>query len=290
MGRFTDVGSFEEILMMILPPAVTITFVLLATLLLTSVLHPIFQKSLSKFLAPQETQLTWQFIKYSIWIAALLILSFMLVGGTLSLGIFIGLLLLVFILVSYKALVNFAGWLYIIFHHQLKMGDLVEVEGIKGKISGITMMNTILFEMTEYSGKRHQTNRKVMIPNSFVFSSPTFSVSSQNSLVWDEIRVLLPANTDHLLAKDIITRVANSIAGPIMKKHKQGMANKGSSSGEVPSMPSISMSLEPEGVLIMVTYFCLSLEQSEVKSAISENILSEFNKESIGIAFRNTQT
>lgn len=290
LGRFVGVEPFEEALSNLLPPAVTIIFILIATMLFVSVLKPVFDRALSKFQSAYEAQYTWQFIKYSIWIASLLILAFILAGNTLSLSLLMGLFILVFILISYKALGNFAGWLYIIFHHQLRMGDLVEVNGIKGRIVGITMMNTILAESGEFLDKTRQSSRKVMIPNSYVFSSPIISLSSKESLVWDEIRVLLPSKTDHLLARDIIVRVGNSIAGPIMKKHKREMMNQLSSPGDVFSLPNVVTSIEPIGVLIVLSYFCQLSERSEIRSAISENLLSEFNKEGIELAFEDSQT
>jgi small-conductance mechanosensitive channel len=290
LGEFVGVEPFEEALTNLLPPAITVIFILIATLLFVSVLRPVFERALSRFLSSYEAQYTWQFIKYSIWIASLLILAFILAGNTLSLNILIGVFILIFVLISWRALGNFAGWLYIIFHHQLRMGDLVEVNGIKGRIAGITMMNTILAESGDFSDKSRQTSRRIMIPNSYVFSSPIISLSSKESLVWDEIKVMLPSKADHLLAKDIISQVGNNIAGPIMKKHKQEMMNQRSSPGDVPSLPNVVTSIEPEGVLIVLSYYCQLSERSEVRSAISENILSEFNKEGIELAFKESQT
>lgn len=166
----------------------------------------------------------------------------------------------------------------------------MEVNGIKGRIAGITMMNTILSESGDFSDKSRQTSRRIMVPNSFVFSSPIISLSSKESLVWDEIKVMLPSKADHLLAKDILSQVGNNIAGPIMKKHKQEMMNQRTSPGEVPSLPNVVTSIEPEGVLIILSYYCQLSERSEVRSAISENILSEFNKEGIELAFKESQT
>jgi small-conductance mechanosensitive channel len=139
-------------------------------------------------------------------------------------------------------------------------------------------------------GEDHYTNREVLIPNSFVYSSPVFTISPKRSLVWDEVKVLLPAQTDHLLAKDLITQVGNSIAGPIMRKYRQEMIKNSSSSENVPSMPSLMLSFEQEGLMIILTYFCPISERNEVRTAISESILKEFRKEGIDIAFKDSQT
>ncbi|UCF07878.1 MAG: mechanosensitive ion channel family protein [Thermoplasmata archaeon] len=290
LTRFVGVGPFEEILARLMTPAVVVVFILISTMLFISVLRPIFEKSLSKFMSQYEVQYTWQIIKYSIWIASLLILAFLLIGTTVSLSIIIGMGILFFILLYYKALMNFAGWLYIIFHHHIKLGDIIEINGIKGKIVGITMMNTLLIEIGEFLDKRRQTNRTIMIPNSFVFSNPIYSLSKEDILVWDEIKILLPAKTDYLLAKDIVTQVVNNIAGPIMRKHRQEMIKSSSNPDKVPSQPTVLISIEPQGVLIGLTYFCQQSERPEVRSAVAENILSEFNREGIELALYYPQT
>lgn len=284
MSRFVGVGPFEEILARLMTPAVLVIFILIATMLFISVLRPIFEKALSRFMPQNEAQYTWQIIKYTIWIASLLILAFLLVGTTVSLSIIIGLFLLFFMLIYHKALMNFAGWLYIIFHQHLRLGDVIEINGIKGKIIGISMMNTLLVETGEFLDKKRQTDRKVMIPNSFVFSNPIYSHSTEDILVWDEMKILLPAKTDYLLAKDIIIQVVNNIASPIMRKHRQEMLKGSSSPEKVPTQPTVLMSIEPKGVLIGVSYFCQQSERSEVRSAVAENILSEFKREGIELA------
>lgn len=284
LSRFVGVGPFEEILARLMTPAILVIFILIATMLFISVLRPIFEKSLSRFMSKDEAQYSWQIIKYSIWIASLLILAFLLVGTTVSLSIIIGFFLAFFILIYHKALMNFAGWLYIIFHQHIRLGDYIEINGVKGKIIGITMMNTLMVETGEFLDKERDTERRVMIPNSFVFSNPIYSHSKDEILVWDEMKILLPAKTDYLLAKDIVTQVVNNIAGPIMRKHRQEMVKGTSSPEKIPTQPMVLMSIEEKGVLIGISYFCHQSERSEVRSAVAENILSEFNREKIELS------
>jgi small-conductance mechanosensitive channel len=285
VGSYVGVDSFRDVFMNLLAPAVTIIFVLIATLLIIMILQPAFRKALSQFLPDYEVDSTWLFVKYAIWTASLLILTFLLLSDTLSLSIFIGLLIVLFIFIFHKALINFSGWLYIIFQHHMKMGDLVEINGIRGRIVGISIMSTKLAEVEEFFGEEHHSNRLVTIPNSYVFTNPIFSTSTEKYLVWDEIKVLLPANVDHMLAREIITQVATNIVGPIMRKHRQKMVSKTSSPLKVPQNPHTLISLEREGVLIILSYFCPISDRSELRSAISENILAEFSKEGIELSF-----
>ena len=142
-------------------------------------------------------------------------------------------------------------------------------------------MNIVLEEKRTSLKDSGYTGRKINIPNSFIFSKPIASISSSSSVIWDEIRVLLPSKTDYLKAEDIMAEVAKFIVGPIMTKRKREMENRMPPGLEVSSVPTTEFSLESNGVLIILRYFCRLSERSEVRSAISEGILKEFKKQKI---------
>jgi small-conductance mechanosensitive channel len=286
MPRFVELGSYGEILKQLLPPVLLIVFVITVTKLFLYVLQPIFNRALPKYLSSSyNVNQTWQFIRYVVWIGAFTILAFALLGNTVTVSVFVGILALVLVITSYQSMANFAGWLHIIFRNPVKRGDLVEVDGIRGKITEVTTMNVVLEEMAGSLEDISRTGRRVIVPNSFVFTRPFFSLSSERALVWDEIKVLLPAQTNHLLARDVMAQVGRSVAGPIMKKHAQEMLREVSPKSDVPSVPTTMVSLEPEGVMVVLRYFCPVSERGEVRSAISESVLREFEREGIELVF-----
>ena len=281
-----ELDSLGEILSTFLKPALIILFMLIITKIFITILEPVFKRSVRRYIAPNNVNSTWQFISYLIWIAAIIILTFILVGNLFTIGVFFVILILIIVLISHRAIANFAGWLHIIFSNPIKKDDLIEIDGIKGQVIEVTPMSVVLEEKSTSLKDTGYTGRIVNIPNSFIFSKPVFSISSTDSLVWDEISVLLPAKTDHLLAEDTIAEVAKVIVGPIMKKNRQEMTRKVSSSEEVISVPTTEFSLGTDGVLIVLRYFCRVSERSEVRSAISEGILKEFKKHRIDITFK----
>lgn len=284
---FIEMESISEVIPQFLSPLIMILFVLIVTKLFLTLLQPVFKKAITRYLpSSYEVKQTWQFISYLIWIGSFIVLSFLLLGDITSIGIFLVLLIIIIVLISHKAIVNFAGWLLILFSSSVKRGDLIEIDGIRGKISEVSTMHTVLEEKSSSLKEQGYTGRKVTIPNSLFFSRPMFSITSDESVIWDEIRILLPEKEDHLLAEDIMTQVSKTVVGPIMKKRRQDMMNKVSSPDEIPEIPMTSISLEENGVLITLRFFCSVVERSEVRSAISEGILKEFNKEKIEIKFR----
>lgn len=285
---FVKIGSIEEVLENFLSPAIMILFVLVVTKLFVTVLEPVFKRALRRYLiSTYEVKHTWQFISYLIWIAAFIVLSFLLVGDMLSIGILVIIILVLLIFIYHKSIINFAGWLHIILGGALSKGDLIEIDGIKGKVAEVSTTHIILDEKTNTLRDTDYTGRKISIPNSFIFSKPVFSISSKEPVIWDEVCVMLPSNVDHLLAEDIMSQVATNVVGHIMKKRRRDMIRKMSSPNEVPYVPNTELSLEKKGVLVSVRYFCHISERTEVRSAISEGVLKEFKKEGIRISFNN---
>lgn len=287
MPIFVELESLGDILENLLPPLLMILFVLIITKLFVSLLEPVFKRALRRYISSSyNIKHTWQFISYLIWISAFTVLSFLLVGDLLTIGIFSSVLILIIILVSHRAIVNFAGWLHIIFGSRLQRGDLVEIDKIKGRIKEVSTMNIILEEKSESLKEEGFTGRKVTIPNSFIFTKPVFSISQKEDIIWDEIKILLTSSKKYLIAEDIMSEVAKSIVGPIMKKRHQEMKSKVYSSEKIPTIPTTELTIEKEGVQIVLRYFCKVSERAEVRSAISEGILKEFEKEDIKIVFK----
>lgn len=285
---FVKIGSLEEVLENFLSPAIMILFVLVTTKLFVTVLEPVFKRALSRYLiSSYEVKHTWQFISYLIWIGAFIVLSFLLVGDMISIGILVIIIVVVLIFIYHKSILNFAGWLHIILGGSLSKGDLIEIDGIKGRVSEVTTTHMIVDEKEHSLKDTSYTGRKVSIPNSFIFSKPVFLISKKEPVIWDEINVLLPEKVDHLLAEDIMAQVATNVVGHIMKKRRRDMIRKMFSPNEVPYVPTTEFSLEKFGVAVTIRYFCHISERSEVRSAISEGIIKEFKKEGIRFLFSN---
>ena len=288
-----EIDSLREILLTLFPPILLIVTVIVVTKLFVIVLEPIFKKALQKYISPYNVKNTWQFISYIIWIISFIVLIILLTGilvgeqFNIGIGLSIAFVIIIFIIVSYKSILNFVGWLHIIFSSPIKKGDLIEIDGMKGKISEVTTMNIILEEKGNSLKDSGYTGRTINIPNSYVFSKPLSMISESKSVIWDEIEILLPSRTDYLLAEDIIAEVAKSIVGPIMKKRRKEMTFKMPLGEDIPTVPITEFSIESNGVLITLRYFCMLKERSEVRSAISEGILKELKKQKIEPKFSN---
>jgi small-conductance mechanosensitive channel len=76
-----------------------------------------------------------------------------------------------------EVIASIAGWFAISFAHFYKIGDRVQVGGIKGDVIDISVLRTTLMEIGDWIHADLYNGRVVRIANSFVFKEPVFNYS-----------------------------------------------------------------------------------------------------------------
>lgn len=112
-----------------------------------------------------------------------------------------------------EVIASFAGWLALLFGNFYKPGDRVQLGGIKGDVIDIGILRTTLMETGQWVDGDLYNGRIVRIANSFVFKEPVFNYSSDFPFLWDEIKVPVRYGSNHEQARQIFTKVVNSVTG-----------------------------------------------------------------------------
>lgn len=110
----------------------------------------------------------------------------------------------------------FAGWVSILTGRQFRVGDRIEMGGVRGDVLDITPLRTKVLEIgsarTETSAVRGRqyTGRVVSISNKAVFSEPVFNSTAALDYLWEELTVPVPYGQDWRLAERILREEAQS--------------------------------------------------------------------------------
>ena len=110
-----------------------------------------------------------------------------------------------------EVIASVAGWLAISFGGFFKIGDRVQLGGIKGDVIDIGVLRSTLMECGEWVKGDLYTGRVVRIANSFVFKEPVFNYSGDFSFLWDEITVPVKYGSDMAFARSEIERVVAAV-------------------------------------------------------------------------------
>jgi small-conductance mechanosensitive channel len=103
---------------------------------------------------------------------------------------------------------SFAGWFAITFSKLYIVGDRIQLGDIKGDVVDISTLRTTLLETGNWVSKDLHSGRIARIPNNLVLKGPVFNYTHGFRFVWDEIKILLTAQSDHRLARTMLLGIA----------------------------------------------------------------------------------
>jgi small-conductance mechanosensitive channel len=112
-----------------------------------------------------------------------------------------------------EVIASVAGWVAVSFGGFYKIGDRVQLGGIKGDVIDIGILRTTIMQIGEWVNGDAYNGRIVRVANSFVFKEPVFNYSADFPFVWDEIMVPIKYGSDYRLGREVLERVAEEVVG-----------------------------------------------------------------------------
>src|SRR3989344_8991050 len=87
-----------------------------------------------------------------------------------------------------KPILNFVGWLTIVFNKTYKLGDVVSINNTNGRVYDIKAMYTNVSELDSIGDP---TGKSISIPNEFVLTSSVTNFTKGTNYIWDEVAIYL---------------------------------------------------------------------------------------------------
>jgi small-conductance mechanosensitive channel len=107
-----------------------------------------------------------------------------------------------------EVIASVAGWIAISFGGFYKIGDRVQLGGIKGDVIDIGILRTTVMEIGQWVNGDQYNGRVVRVANSFIFKEPVFNYSGDFPFLWDEITIPIKYGSDLALAREILNTIA----------------------------------------------------------------------------------
>lgn len=112
-----------------------------------------------------------------------------------------------------EVIASIAGYLAIHFAGFYKIGDRVELGGIKGDVIEISVLRTTIMEMGGWVKGDLYNGKMVRVANSFIFKEPVYNYSGDFPFLWDEMTIPVKTNSDHQLIRKIIMDILQEEVG-----------------------------------------------------------------------------
>lgn len=164
-------------------------------------------------------------VRFGVFVVALIALAIVWRPFAGRLGIVLGLMAAGIALAMQEVIGALAGWFNILSGRILRVGDRIEMGGVKGDVIDITPLRTKILEMgSEHSsgswvkGRQH-TGRIVAISNKTTFTEPVYNYSAIFEYIWEELAFPISYRSDWKLAERIMheeaVRVSRSDAAKL---------------------------------------------------------------------------
>jgi small-conductance mechanosensitive channel len=112
-----------------------------------------------------------------------------------------------------NVILSLAGYFLLTGRFGIRVGDRVELGGVRGDVIEVGLIKLTLMELTGEGNYSHPTGRVVVIPNSVVFQ-PTASFFKQApglNFSWNELRLVLAPDCDYRLAEKLLMGVVEQV-------------------------------------------------------------------------------
>lgn len=249
-----------------------------------------------KFAIPKNTDIktvyTWRKISnYVLSSLGLIIIWLIWLQEIQSFSTFFGLLSAGLAIALQEPVVNFFGWLFIIFRAPFDMGDRIEIGDISGDVIGISTLEFTMMEIGNWVDADQSTGRIIHVPNGFVFKHAVYNYSQAFDHIWNEIPVLITFESNWRKTKELLLDLEKRVIRNFGPQQTSSLkrVNKNISLKYSILTPAIYTSVEDSGVLLTIRYLCNPRKRRGSKQIIWEEILTLFEQhDDIEFAFPTT--
>jgi small-conductance mechanosensitive channel len=224
-------------------------------------------------------------------IGILLMLTYLFIGQFSNLFTIISLFSAALVVALQDFISSFFAWIFIRARNKFKEGDIIQIAGFSGnnqysgRVKKIEAFRTLLMEREgtlegEKIDKERVTGRIISIPNNMFLKQPVINATQDNKIVWQTLDLIITFESDWKQAKQILQKIIDKVYTPeYIKEHKITQAY----------VPQIYTSIADTGVRLSIWFPASVGSYRAMLQTLSENILVDFKKQDINLAF-NTIT
>ncbi len=190
-----------------------------------------------------------------------------------------------------------AGWFNILSGRIFRVGDRIDMGGVRGDVIDITPLRTKLLEIgsepaaagarTSWVTARQPTGRVVAVSNKKTFTDPVFNYSARLEWIWEEIAVGVPQGSDWMRAEEIVLDAIREHDPDLRARGEAALAELGQryliSRAELEPHTFVRVSA---GDVEIVGRFITAVRAARgAKDAITRRVLERFRVEGLEVAY-----
>ncbi len=257
-----------------------IAVIILSGLIVVDIASEIFKKYARKRSEKAGEYLTLNYIfKYFVYLCVALMIFGVLYQNVSSLVVSVGLIGAAITYALQKPILNFAGWIIILYTRTIKIGDRIFIKGIgAGDVFDIDTQHIYLSELT--TNNFEPTGRVLIIPNSYIFTYSIENLTKGTPYIWDCIIVHFTYNSNIEKSEKIVFESVDEVVGDLMKElYKKWSKRRYLISRKLSDKPLVRVGITRSSFYVKAFYLVNVYEKAKIRTEIYKKILNMVDKE-----------
>jgi len=231
-----------------------------------------------------DAKLRYRWQKTTTYLASLtgvLLLGRIWFGEFRDVGSFLGLAGAGVAIALKDVLVNFAGWIFMIWRRPFSVGDRIQIGTHAGDVIDVRILHFTLNEIGNWVNADQSTGRVIHVPNGRVLTEVIANYTEGFEYIWNEIPVLVSLESDWERAKQILTEIVQRDSAEIVKAAEESVrhSTKKFMILYTTLTPTVYTRVSDDGVVLTLRYLCEPRKRRVTEQTIWEDILRAFAKE-----------
>jgi len=173
---------------------------------------------------------------------------------------------------------SIAGWFAIVISHKVRVGDRVEIDGVKGDVLDIELMRTVLNEIDAGLGMDHPTGRITILPNSFIFRHRVHNTTHNHRWVWIRTDITVTYETPVADAMTVLRKVLEEETAEVFAAARTEAASIENRYGRPDAVyePKLYCTIADSGVMFSLVTVADYRAKTAMRDRLHWRILAEF--------------
>jgi small-conductance mechanosensitive channel len=214
-------------------------------------------------------------IRFAVQAVGVLLILFVIAGAPQQTTTFLGLATAGITVAMKDFIVAFFGWFVLMGKNGLRVGDLVEINGVAGEVVEINLLRTVLLETGNWTDSGHPTGRKVAFVNGYAIEGHFFNFTTSGQWLWDELTITVPPNQDPYPLLDAIQKTVAKETDTNVHAAEKEWQNAASNYkvSSVSAAPTVNLRPTSSGVEVHVRYIARAQERSAIRTRLNQALV-----------------
>ena len=186
-------------------------------------------------------------------------------------------------------LTSIFGWFVIMSSGKVKIGDRIEIDGVRGDVLDIQLLRTTLLEINGWLGIDQPTGRVLVISNNFIFKGKFFNFNHGHPFIWGKVDVTITFTTPVASALKLFHRVLEDETREDFMAARNAAASMQKRYGveDADYQPKIYTHLAESGVTLSLVFVSHYKNYSLTRNRINRRLVAELEThQHIQLAFQ----